>query len=409
MHFTRSSCCYQQRRVTFAITVLQEKLSMSTSIKKVLILEPDQHFATRLSRRLAREGLQTVVVKPTVKEACLHLMQTSQDLAFIPVSEGAKIVRLLRAVQPDLRLILMTPEADVQMPETYAGRVQGVLIKSLMDVELPTILEKVFEQPLLMRGSMKAKVEKDMDGLDTAVLIATLNQARLGRLIQSVVFSRDTNMLVYWGELKEREAASVSIYAARNWGTGHKTRVQFVHLPARAGDLLLYTHHVMENFYLTLVALPETPLGELRTEAVRMVVSLKKIVMGRTAPLKLPEANTNVDGRTSYGLVWRPVSALPKSLFIPLRRALERLARANACVLTHILVEPDYVHVVVNCPPGRDSTWAAYLFKNGSEQTIQKQFGVAASLWETGFYAIEASDPLSETELYIFLEHDRVQ
>ncbi len=382
---------------------------MATSINSVLILESDRHFATRLMRGLERAGVFTVVIKPTVKEACLHLMQTPQDLAFIPVSEGAKIVRSLRAVQPDLRLILMTPEADVQMPKTYAGRVQGVLIKALMDVELPTILEDVFEQPLLVRGSRKTQIERDMDGLDTAVLIATLNQAHLGRLIQSVVFSRDTNMLVYWGELKEREAASVAVYSARNWGTGHKTRVQFVHLPARAGDFLLYTHHVMEDFYLTLVALPETPLGELRTEAVRMVVSLKKIVLGRTAPLKLPEADLNVDGRTSYGLVWRPVSPLPNSLFIPLRRALERLARANACVLTHIVVEPEYVHVVVNCPPGRDSTWAAYLFKNGSEQTIQKQFGVGASLWEIGFYAIEASDPLSATELHIFLEHDQLQ
>ena len=382
---------------------------MTTSIKRVLILEKDHHFAARLARSLEQVRAFTVTVKPTVKEACLSLMQTHQDLAFIPVSEGAKIIRSLRAVQPDLRLILMTPEADAQMPETYAGRVQGVLIKSLMDVELPTILENVFDHPFYVAGSKKAQVERDMDGLDTAVLIATLNQAHLGRLIQSVVFSRDTNMLVYWGELKEREAVSVSVYAARNWGAGHKSRVQFVNLPARAGDLLLYTHHVMEDYFLTLVALPETPLGELRTEAVRMVVSLKKIVLGKTAPLKLPEADMNVDGRTSFGLVWRPVSPLPHSLFIPLRRALERLARANACVLTHILVESDYVHVVVNCPPGRDSTWAAYLFKNGSEQTIQKQYGVAASLWETGFYAIEATDPLSETELRIFLEHDKIQ
>ena len=180
-------------------------------------------------------------------------------------------------------------------------------------------------------------------------------------------------------------------------------------MPARAGDLLLYTHHVMEDYYLTLVALPETPLGELRTEAVRMVVSLKKIVLGRTAPLKLPEADLTVDGRPSYSLVWRPVSALPNSLFIPLRRALERLAQANACILTHILVESEFVHVVANCPPGRDSTWAAYLFKNGSEQTIQQQYGVAASLWETGFYAIAATDPLKETELHIFLERDKLQ
>ena len=175
---------------------------MATSIKSVLILEPDQQFAARLTRALEREGAFTVVIKPTVKEACLYLMQTPQDLAFIPVSEGSKIVRSLRAVQSDLRLILMTPEADVQMPDTYAGRVQGVLIKSLMDVELPTILQNVFEQPLFVSNSTRAQTEREMDGLDTAVLIATLNQAHLGRLIQSVVFARESQMLAYWGELK---------------------------------------------------------------------------------------------------------------------------------------------------------------------------------------------------------------
>jgi REP element-mobilizing transposase RayT len=89
-----------------------------------------------------------------------------------------------------------------------------------------------------------------------------------------------------------------------------------------------------------------------------------------------------------------------------LRRALERLAAANACVLTHTLVRPELVHLVVTCPPGRDSAWAAYLFKNGSEQVIQQQFGVAATLWDKGFYAVESADPLATAELNIFLEHN---
>ena len=380
---------------------------MSTSFNRILILDSDQQTARRLVRALNRIGTFTVSVKPTLKEACLHVMQSAQDLAFIPVSEGPKIIRSLRAVQPDLRLVLMTPEAEVQMPTTYAGSVQGVLINSLMDVELPMLLEKVLDQPLFIPGTT-AHTKREMEELDTAVLIATLNQAHLGRLIQSVVFAHETNLLAYWGELHEREAANVAFRAAREWGESHQSRVRFIHLPARAGDLLLYTHNILNDYFLTLVAVPETPLGELRTEAGRLVTSLKKVVLGKTAPLTLPETDVTVDGRQSYAIVWRPVSPLPNSLFIPLRRALERLAQANACVLTHTLIQSELVHLVVNCPPGRDSTWAAYLFKNGSEQTIQQQYGVAASLWETGFYANAATDPLSDTELRIFLERDKV-
>jgi ActR/RegA family two-component response regulator len=381
---------------------------MTPTINNVLILEPDKEFAQRFMRTLKHIGAFTIAAMPTLKEACLHLMQAPQDLAFIPVTEGDKIVRSLRAVQPNLRLVLMTPQADYELPNMYAGAVQAVMIKPLMDIELPAIIEDAFDNPLISPGTAKA-VEDEIAALDTAILIATLNQAQLGRLVQSVVFAQGTKMLAYWGELKEREAGAVAIYAGKNWSGGaQRSRVQFMHLPARAGDMLLYTHHILEDYYLTLVALPETPLGELRAQASRMVVSLKKVVMGKTAPLTLPEIKTNIDGRSTFAIVWQPVQALPTSLHIPLRRAIERLAVANACVPTHILVRAEFVHLVVNCPPGRDSTWAAYLFKNGSEQTIQQQYGVAASLWETGFYAVASDDPLSDTELNLFLEHNTI-
>ncbi|MCP5098103.1 MAG: hypothetical protein GY943_21355 [Chloroflexi bacterium] len=381
---------------------------MTLTINHVLILESDQLFAERFKQTLKHIGAFEISVMLTLKDACLHLMQSPQDLAFIPVIEGGKIVRSLRAVQPNLRLVLMAPQADYKLPDTYAGAVQAVMIKDLVDIELPAIIENAFESPLLVPGKVAKEQRAGIESIDTAILIATLNQAQLGRLVQSVVFARGTKMLAYWGELKDREAGAIAIYTGKDWASGaQKSRVQFMHLPARAGDMLLYTHRILNDYYLTLVALPETPLGELRTQASRMVVSLKKVVLGKTAPLKLPKTVPNVDGRSTFAIVWQPVKLLPTSLHIPLRRAIERLAAANACVPTHILVRPEFVHLVVNCPPGRDSTWAAYLFKNGSEQTIQQQYGVAASLWETGFYAAESDDPLSEIELNLFLERNQ--
>ena len=69
--------------------------------------------------------------------------------------------------------------------------------------------------------------------------------------------------------------------------------------------------------------------------------------------------------------------------------------------MTYIAVQTELIHLVVLCPPDRDSAWAAYLFKNGSEATIQQEFGVQDILWETGHYATESSEPLSEAELRI--------
>ena len=159
---------------------------------------------------------------------------------------------------------------------------------------------------------------------------------------------------------------------------------------------------------LTLVAVPEKPVAELQTQTEPYVVNLPEARHGRkvfdAATVSVRKNGHN--GRKSYAIVWRPVRPLPVSLHIPQRRAIERLAVANACVITHIAVQSELVHMVVICPTGRDSVWAAYLFKNGSERTIQQEFNVHAELWDTGFYATESTEPLTDAELNIFLEPD---
>lgn len=380
---------------------------MLSEIKHILVLEPDRAFAFRLVRALNRIGPYTVSMVPTLKDACLQLVQTDQDLAFVPVEEGAKIVRSLRAVQPDLRIILVMPSGDEEIPVTYSGNVQGVLIKSLVDVELETLVENVARQPMVQTGQVGTAVTPDaIRSLDTASLIATLQETKLGRLNQAIVFAQGSKLLAYWGELNEGEAATVALIVGEGWvGNTLPSRLQFVHLPARAGDLLLFTHQVLEDYLVTMIALPETPLTEVRQQARRMAKKLKATIEGRVLSQTGVLGNGLGAGkRTSYVIVWRPQTFLASQLHIPLRRAISRLAVANACVLTHVQVRTDLVEIVVTVPPGRDDGWAAYLFKNGSEQTIQQEFQVSNSLWETGFYAAASTEPLTEAELRLFLD-----
>lgn len=379
---------------------------MLSEINHILVLEPDRAFALRLVRALNRIDAYTVSMVPTLKEACLQLVQTDQDLAFVPVGDGAKIIRSLRAVQPNLRVILVMPSGDEEIPVTYSGNVQGVLIKSLVDVELETLMENVARQPMVQGRQETAVTQDAIRSLDTAMLIATLQEANLGRLLQTVVFARGSKLLAYWGELNEREAATVAIHVGEGWeGNLLPSRLQFIHLPARAGDLLLFTHQIKEDFLVTLVALPEAPLTEVRQQARRMAKKLLAVVEGRTlAQTGLLGNGFGLGKRPSFVIVWRPLTLLPSQLHIPLRRAISRLAVANACVLTHVQVQADLVQLVVTVPPGRDNAWAAYLFKNGSEQTIQQEYEVSSSLWETGFYAIESSEPLADAELRLFLD-----
>ncbi|MBK8987312.1 MAG: hypothetical protein IPM39_14755 [Chloroflexi bacterium] len=375
--------------------------------KNVLILETDRNFALRLAKALKELEPTRVSLTPAVREAALHLVQQPQDLAFIPLAADDQIVRSLRAVQPDLRLILLTPTPDVAVPDFYSGQVQAVLIKSLLSVDLPSVLKQASSQSFHSPGS---EVAANQTGApDTAVLLAALQQAQLGQLLQTVIFAQGTQVLAHWGTLNDTEVANVALHTGREWlQEGYKSRVQFLHLPPRAGEWLLYTICLDDAYLLTMVAAPEMPLAELRRQTGQLSSHLLNALQGITSFATAAETPATEDSadHKSYAIVWRPVVNLPPALHIPLRRALERLATVNGCRLRHTAVQPELVHLVVVCPPGRDSAWAAYLFKNGAEEIIQQEYGVAANLWETGYYAAESAEPLTDAELNIFLERD---
>lgn len=379
--------------------------------KRILIVDADETFARHLTNGLSKLDAFIISVAATLQEASNVLSRDVQDLAFIPVAKDARAVHTLRALQPGLRLILTKPTTQYKVPDAFSGKVQGVLIKPLLEIDLETVLQSALTQPVLMEASRfnnnRLPAYAEMEPLlDTAVIISMLQQANLGRLVHTAVFSRGRTLLAFWGELDEAEAATIALQAGRDWEDVPNTvQIQFSPLPPRFEELMLYTRIVTENYLLTLVALPETPLREVRLRINRLSISLSEVLQDRISSRTSQIAiDTGLLGkRKSYAIVWRPVRPLPRSLHIPLRRALERIAIVNACVITHISVQAELIHLVVLCPPARDSGWAAYLFKNGSEATIQQEFGVDVRLWETGFYTSESTDPLTEAELSIFL------
>jgi REP element-mobilizing transposase RayT len=272
------------------------------------------------------------------------------------------------------------------------------------------MMQKALAQPFFVREEAELASPYPGQALDTAVLVSTLHQADLGHFVKTAVFAREHKLLAYWGDLNERECATVALHVGKGWqDVTYTERLQFLHLPARAGDLLLYSYQLPSHFLLTLAALPETPVSELRRRAALLAALLADVVAGQSTPARqafsFATKGENVHGRMTYAIVWRPLEPLADALTPPLRQALLRLAGANGCVLSHIHIQPDLVHILVTCPPGRDANWVAGLFKSGSEQTIQQEYGVVVSLWEAGFYATEAARPLSEAELNLFLEH----
>lgn len=372
--------------------------------KRILILETDDHFAARLAQKLQQiDGFKTMLTA-SAREASLAVIQQRYDVAFLPVSEDAGTMRALRTLQSDIRIILTTPTSHVKIPEAYIGQIQGVLIKPLLEIDLATVLTQALDKPVPV---VKKQQSLPANGVDTEIIVALFQQAKLGQLVQTAIFSHNGRLLAHWGEMNGTEAATVALQVSEGQDDiSPVTQIQFMHLPARTGELLLYTRQVADDYLLTLVALPETPLSELRIRGRTLADSLADVVQGKlTAVSEATRIQTGLLGyRQSYAIVWRPIRPLPASLHIPLRRSMERLATANACVLTYISVQSELIHLVVLCPCNKDSVWAAYLFKNGSEKIIQQQYGISASLWDSGYYATESAVPLAEAELNLFLE-----
>jgi hypothetical protein len=374
---------------------------------QLLILEADTEFAARLEQALLTLDDCSVTIKSTAKDACLHMMHSPQSLAFVPVTKGNKLIRALRAIQAELRIVVMTPAAEYKVPSIYAGEVQGVLLKSHLEADLATVLHQALNQPFPLNG-----IGANGDGPRRpmprqSALVTALQQASIGQLVHSMVFARGTRLLAHWGELNERQAATIAVRVGEEWADASPTtRIQFMHLPARAGDMLLYSRLVDDRFQLTLVASAETALTELRIQSDPLIGRLSDLVAGRQTgelPYLEPE-NSLANGRQSYVIVWRSAQPMPSSFNIPLRQSFERLASANACVLKEVIVQSELVHIVLTCPAGRDGHWAAYLLKNGSEEAILEEFDLENGLWDPGYYTVESTELLSDAEVNIFLE-----
>jgi len=76
----------------------------------------------------------------------------------------------------------------------------------------------------------------ELPELETAVIIAALQKTPLGKLVQTIVFAHNTDLLAHWGDLNITQAATVALVVGDKWQAApNKTLVQFIHLAAKAG------------------------------------------------------------------------------------------------------------------------------------------------------------------------------
>jgi hypothetical protein len=374
---------------------------------KILILDPDDHFAAALAKAVRAAGDFSVASTSTVREACLVAAQERCDLAFIPLAENDNAARALRSLQPDLAIYIVTERIGEELPGHYQTLARGVLPRTQMREVMPRLLASVpsLRTPALEDEAGRAGlVDGNERQAEEALQVAVAQEG----LAAAVLLRRGVTVAVA-GEVAGEQVDTIAARVGETWHAQNTAQIQFIRLATRTADLLLFTRVVRDDLLLTLVAEPQhdvSALRELAASVVQQVGGSRGSVREGADPalvVTTADAAHEVESGVSYALVWQPRRRLPETLHAPLRRALERVAGENGCQLTHVEVTPELIHVVVACRDVRTSAAVARLFKHGSEAAIQAQFGIPAQMWEAGYYATETSEPLRPAELALFL------
>ena len=361
--------------------------------KRVLIIDEDKQFATNLWTTLRQLGDYKITTARTLNQACLALIQETQDLAFLPLPNDDRPIRSLLVLQSDLHIVLCTPSIiETNLPAKIVTKTHGLLPKDRLDTALPSLLSIIFDQ---------TNAIPEEPTTHTAIHTGTL-----GPRVQAALLLKQGELITHWGKLAKSEANLIAQTITPDWTDTEKTsQVQFFRLPEQGNILLLYTRAISvqgrvnnkKQMLLTLVSAPEVSLSWLRARADKLVGNLGSVMTTTAVSPPKPTA-------PSYAIAWRTQQPIPKTRLIPFRRILERVAIANACALTYIDVQPQLIHTVITCPPGRNSGWATHILKSSSEEVIQQEYQETRPLWDIGHYARESSDPLTPTELNIFLK-----
>ncbi len=368
-------------------------------MKRVLVVESDESVANRLLVVLKAAGIGAISLVPTVREACLVLTQQTQELALIPLVEAHKQARSLRAIQPDLRLVLLAETEEAVLAAGDAAIFQGLVHKPCLEKNLPAALAEAWQRPV---PETLRPAQPDFE--------AFCRQAALGRQTLLAVVSQGARVLACCGELGTEMAQMVALRADKSWSEEERTAlIQFARLADMYDTFLLYTRPVLDSYLLTVGAPWQTPVAEVRRQADELAELLVRVAGRRLSrkPRRRDSAATPAgegsqsQGR-SYAIAWQPVKPLPAALQTTIREDLARLAGEHGCGLSYLAVQPEFVHLVVACPPGRNAAWAVVRLKEGTEKAIQAKYATPAVIWTKGYYAKESSEPLTEAELNLF-------
>jgi hypothetical protein len=228
----------------------------------------------------------------------------------------------------------------------------------------------------------------------------------LAMQLEQALLIGETEMLTGdWAADTDR-AVSIADRVRSTWsGVGDSSQIQYYDYGDGAGYLLLLTRP-LNGLLLTLAAEATMAISRLRRYADELIGRLLNDggspIESAVARSRAGQSYARANG-SAYAIAWRPVEPMPQALRGAVRESVGRLAREHGCHVSFAGVASDHVHLVLNCPSHRSSSWAAFAFKSGIEDEIRRRTETTRPLWRKGYLANPSTEPLAGEELLVYL------
>jgi hypothetical protein len=345
-----------------------------------------------------------------MREACVALARQKHDLALVPLANAKHQMHAFRALQPNLPIVTTTDLDDARYPVGYEDKFQGMLKIAELETTLPIILDKTWSE-YDRRSDTAQAWTPSVPMVPSDKLQEICRELDLDGDVEHVIFSRSDQVVANCGKIEISYVEAITKLVESSWqGSSSTILIQYEKVGRLGKPVLLYTRPAAGQL-LTLVAEINSSVGRLRKISARILHRMFVDNNVRTPILSEERRQRFLHGegfsrmrRLTYAIAWRPIEPLKPPMQLTVRQIIQELAEEYGCLLTHLLVESDLVHMVVDCPPGRGSGWVAFTFKDGVEKSIKAQFGVETSLWLKGYFATESHQPLPRAILDLFLK-----
>jgi REP element-mobilizing transposase RayT len=277
--------------------------------KSLLLVTADENFAQILLYGLQQAGYQTFIVKGK-SEAVIRADEKNSDLAFLDIDLGIRAVAdigvALRALKPDIRLVVFSREAEPSpmeelrpwtlMPKPYY---LPDVLNMLKDDSAP------YYQPMQSnpQSSSSRAVDTGSPVLpwlqDVSKAAQHLTRLTLESSAQAALITRGDHLWAYAGQLSQNAANELAMTVTRHWdGQKGSDLLRFVRLEATRAEHMLYATRIAEEVVLALVFDAETPFSTIRSQASQLAESLSITPVEEEAPPAPQPAPSTYEAKT---------------------------------------------------------------------------------------------------------------